>query len=150
MADVHDKHIALVRAVNEATTEEAHRKAEAYLTAWRDGVADARGWGDAERGQMLMVADWYYIDAGEIRDTCGGVFVDWAPVPEGPPKGTLLHNVTPCATVGVRSCGSTDRIVLGFGVRAAGFVDVECVRCGERAVMRPEVAAELMKEVGRG
>jgi hypothetical protein len=59
-------------------------------------------------------------------------------------RGTLLHNVTPC------DCGSTDRIVLGFGVRAAGFVDVECVRCGERAVMRPEVAAQLMKEVGRG
>lgn len=54
-----------------------------------------------------------------------------------------LSGVTPCDGGGRAPCGSRTRLVLGFGVRVAGMVDLSCPRCGERSVMRPETAREL-------
>lgn len=79
MNDVHEQHIALIEAVNNAKTREEHREADIRLRAFRDGVAAALGWNDTGRGYMLMRGDLHYIEQGIDRDTCGGVFCDWTP-----------------------------------------------------------------------
>jgi hypothetical protein len=72
---LHDIHIELVRAVNEATTEEGHRIRETMLQGWRKGVTDAGGCVD------LCAADSYYLDQGIDRPMCCGVWLDWTPTP---------------------------------------------------------------------
>ena len=81
MATLHEAHMACVRAVNTAPNEAIHRSAEDYLIAWRDGVAEALAWDDADRGAFLMAADNHYLDQPEHaeRPMCGGVWLDWTP-----------------------------------------------------------------------
>ena len=73
---LYDKHIALVRAVNEARTNTQHQTAGDYLRAWRDGVQATGIHLD------LIGADLYYIDQGCDRPMCCGVWLDWAPADE--------------------------------------------------------------------
>lgn len=61
-------------------------------------------------------------------------------LPAAPLAGVLLHGVTPCDDHGRGGCGCTTRITRG---PEGAFVAVECTRCGERSVMRPEVARTL-------
>lgn len=55
--------------------------------------------------------------------------------------GAMLQGVAPCfgrACFGESpACGSTRRIVLGFGHPVAGLYVVECAKCGEQSSMRP-------------
>lgn len=82
--------------------------------------------------------------------SCRETAVPWAQgaalTPDPPKRGTLLRNVSPCDGGGKRACGGTERVVIGFGVRAAGFVDVACLGCDARSVMMPAVAAICAKE----
>jgi hypothetical protein len=65
------------------------------------------------------------------------------------PAGTIIDGVEPCDGQALsRRCNDTRRLVIGFGVRVAGALDVECMRCGRRAVMRVEVAQELLTRAG--
>ena len=66
------KHIEAVEAVNNATTETAHREAQVYLQGFREGMRDAGLEPD------LIGCDMYYIDKGIDRPMCCGVFLDWS------------------------------------------------------------------------
>lgn len=75
--NIHDRQIELLKHVNGARTAAKHSAAEAHLRSWRDGVADALGWSDAQCGRFIIAADHYYLDQGIDRDMCGGVWLDW-------------------------------------------------------------------------
>lgn len=68
-----EKHIELVEAVNNATTEIEHSIADAKLHGFRLGLRHA--------GAKLNLADcdMFYIDQGIDRPMCCGVFLDWEP-----------------------------------------------------------------------
>jgi hypothetical protein len=72
MGAIHEKHMQLVDAVNEAKTEIEHRRSEVYLNGWRQGMADAG------RELNLCHADLEQFDRGFTeRPMCCGVFLDW-------------------------------------------------------------------------
>ena len=71
---IHEKHMARIDAVNNATTHEHHQLERIALEAWRNGITDAGGFVD------LIAADLEQINArGSDRDMCCGVFLDWKP-----------------------------------------------------------------------
>jgi hypothetical protein len=71
---LHEKHMKLVDAVNNAKTEHEHYTLGQILHGWRDGVVDAGGRVD------LCAADLEQFDRGfEHRPMCCGVFLDWEP-----------------------------------------------------------------------
>lgn len=55
--------------------------------------------------------------------------------------GAVLQGASPCfgaARFGEPpACGSTRRVVLGFGHPVAEMYVVECAKCGEQSSMRP-------------
>jgi hypothetical protein len=68
-----NKHTDLIDAVNDATTEYEHTRADAFLQGWRDGLKDC--------GRR-----WSFIEADEHtearfpgRPICCGVLLDWKP-----------------------------------------------------------------------
>ena len=65
------KHIELIEAVNNATTEREHNKAETYLHGFREGVASLG------RDNDLCGCDMHYINQGIDRPMCAGVWLDW-------------------------------------------------------------------------
>lgn len=72
MGAIHQKHMMLVDAVNEAKTERAHSDAQMILRGWREGMADAG------RPVELCHADLEQFDRGFTeRPMCCGVFLDW-------------------------------------------------------------------------
>ena len=72
MATMHEKHMTLVDAVNNAKTEEEHFWKSRYLHGWRQGIEDAGFQLD------LCEADLEQFDRGfEHRPMCCGVFLDW-------------------------------------------------------------------------
>jgi len=76
---IHDQHIRLVRAVNEAPDAVSHQQADHYLTGWRDGVRAAGIVLD------LLGMDLHYMNAGVNRPMCCGIWLDWTPA--APAKG---------------------------------------------------------------
>lgn len=71
---MHDKHMELIDAVNNAATEHDHWTAHCRLEGWRDGVRDAG------RRVDLIAADLEQFERGfESRPMCCGVFNDWQP-----------------------------------------------------------------------
>ena len=71
--NLYSEHIRLVEAVNNATTQAEHDRADIHLRGWRDGVAAAGGhWSGID-------ADLHYINQGDERDRCCGVLCDWKP-----------------------------------------------------------------------
>ncbi len=77
--ELYDELIQRVKAVNEATTEAGHNRADWELNAWREGVVACLG--RDHLGWMIIAADLYYIDLDPNvgRPMCGGVFLDWEP-----------------------------------------------------------------------
>lgn len=71
--NLREKHIQLVEAVNNASTEQEHRYAKMRLDNWREGVADS------DRVLNYIAADLHYLDQGVDRPMCCGVFLDWKP-----------------------------------------------------------------------
>jgi hypothetical protein len=70
------RHIELVEAVNNATTEREHREAECRLDGYRDALKIIHG---DRVGNLLMQCDQHYLSQGVERDMCCGVFLDWKP-----------------------------------------------------------------------
>jgi len=68
---LHDKHIELVEAVNNSSTNRGHDLANAVLHGWMKGVEDCGFRID------LCAADMHYINQGIDRPMCCGVFLDW-------------------------------------------------------------------------
>lgn len=68
---LHDKHMALIDAVNNAETPNEKRDAEHVLRGWRDGLSDA----GVNIGQMLIDADLRQMARGHDCDMCCGVFL---------------------------------------------------------------------------
>ena len=67
-----DKHIALVEAVNNATTEQEHRECEIVLNTFRETLSLLG------HEPNLMACDMHYLSQGIDRPMCCGVFLDWA------------------------------------------------------------------------
>lgn len=79
--NLREKHIQLVEAVNNATTEKEHRDHEMRLQWWREGVADS------DRVLSYIAADMHYLNQGIERPMCCGVFLDWKPNSLEPQNG---------------------------------------------------------------
>ena len=78
-------------------------------------------------------------DAGALaRELDAAVLAVWS---ARFPVGTRLRGAPPCWG---KLCGRTERVIVGYGVTTAGFVDVVCARCAARSVMRPADALALM------
>lgn len=73
---MHEKHIELVEAVNNAKTQAEHDRAEAMLEGFRLALDES---GSPFYGQLLMDCDRRYMDQGIDRPMCCGVFLDWKP-----------------------------------------------------------------------
>jgi hypothetical protein len=73
---MHNKHIELVEAVNNAKTQQEHDMAEAVLRGYRIALVEAY---DTCAGNLLMECDRHYLDQGIDRPMCCGVFLDWKP-----------------------------------------------------------------------
>ena len=73
MASIHEKHIALVEAVNNSKTEYEHRAQDSRRAGWIQGVRDCGYHVDQ------CAADLHYIDQGVDRPMCCGVWLDWEP-----------------------------------------------------------------------
>lgn len=71
---LHQKHMAMIDAVNNATTRSEHEVARLRLSGWREGVRAAG------KEPSLIGADLAQIDRGHgDRPMCCGVFNDWKP-----------------------------------------------------------------------
>ncbi len=70
----------LLDAVNEATNQQEHDSALAFLRGWRQGVEDAGCDWSGISADMHSMAKY-----GEERPMCCGVLLDWKPkdAPEG-------------------------------------------------------------------
>jgi len=77
MGPIGARHLELVKAVNEATTEWEHARSQVFLDGFLD-CADLLG---MMTGIMMIEVDLHYIDQGIDRPMCGGVFLDWSPAP---------------------------------------------------------------------
>jgi hypothetical protein len=77
------RHRELIAAVNNARTENEHRRAAAYLRGWREGLDD----GDTSMGGGWMKrlnwtdADLHHEGDNAQRPMCIGIFLDWKPQP---------------------------------------------------------------------
>ncbi len=69
------EHIRLVEAVNNAPTERLHDRFQDHLWGWREGVKAC--------GYELdyCAPDMHYINQGNERPMCCGVWLDWTPAP---------------------------------------------------------------------
>lgn len=72
-----EKHLALVEAINGATTQTERSEREAERRGFLDAVEIIHGFGAA--GHLGMEADWHYINQEIDRPMCCGVFLDWTP-----------------------------------------------------------------------
>jgi hypothetical protein len=77
--EIKEEHIALVRAVNEALSEDARHLADERLSGFRLAVKILL---PGVYGLLLMDADLYYLDQGIDRPMCCGVFLT-RDAPEG-------------------------------------------------------------------
>lgn len=77
MASIQEKHLELVKAVNESTTIAEHRNADCRLRGFREAMQIT----DSHYGMSLMECDLHYIEMGIDRPMCCGVFLDWEPTP---------------------------------------------------------------------
>lgn len=69
---MHEKHMLLIDAVNNAKTKQEHWDAGSKLQGWRQGVRDCG------REPDLCAADLEQFERGhENRPMCCGVFLDW-------------------------------------------------------------------------
>ena len=68
---LHDKHMTLIDAVNNASTPDEKRIAETLLRGWRDGLSDA----GINIGRMLCEADMAQMARGHDVPMCCGVFL---------------------------------------------------------------------------
>lgn len=68
---IHEKHIEMIDAVNNSTTQEEHKKNIYILDGWRKGV------NDCGKSLSLISCDHHYIDLDINRPMCGGVWIDW-------------------------------------------------------------------------
>lgn len=76
---IHEKHMQLIDAVNNATTDDEHWSATRYLDGWRDGIQDTG------HRLSLIDADLTQFRRGfEHRPMCAGVFLDWKEAPAQP------------------------------------------------------------------
>jgi hypothetical protein len=83
---MHEKHMALIDAVNNAKTQHEHWSAYCTLNGWRQGLRDC----GLEPG--LIEADLEQFSRGhEHRSMCCGVFTEWIESPN--PK--LSHGQEP-------------------------------------------------------
>jgi len=75
---LHEQHIELIEAVNNAEEANNHLNKMLYLNAWRDGVVAA--------GHKLdfCACDWHYLSQGIDRPMCCGVWLDWQPKEKQP------------------------------------------------------------------
>lgn len=73
---MHEKHIELVEAVNNAKTQDEHDRAEAVLSGFRIALEESQS---PFFGGLLMDCDRHYLDQGIDRPMCCGVFLDWKP-----------------------------------------------------------------------
>jgi len=67
-----NKHIGLVKAVNESKTQAEYNHAAAKLNGYRDCL-------DVLGINQLTDCDNFYLEQGVDRDMCCGVFLDWQP-----------------------------------------------------------------------
>ena len=72
--DMNQRHIELIAAVNNATTEAEHTSAKRFLDGWRWGIIDAQG-----RGYDWTIADLHHEGSDAERPMVLGVFLDWKP-----------------------------------------------------------------------
>lgn len=79
MGTLSEKHIELVRLVNESSTKIEHDMAYARLRGFRDCVDVVMDANMGSIGAFLMKADEYYIDQCVDRPMCCGVWLDWEP-----------------------------------------------------------------------
>jgi len=78
MTDMHDVHIALVEAANNARTERDHNLAVARLDGFFRAARAILG--DPEHiGRLVVSADTHYLAQGIDRPMCGGLWLDWTP-----------------------------------------------------------------------
>jgi len=71
---LHEKHLELVDAVNDAETEGQHMRSTIVLYGFRSGV-EACG-----RSLDLIGCDFHTIEKhGQYREMCCGVLLDWKP-----------------------------------------------------------------------
>jgi hypothetical protein len=76
------RHTDLIDAVNDATTEYAHRYADAFLQGWLAGQEEAgRRW-------SFIAADMHSMERFPDRSLCCGVLLDWKPAPAPTPRST--------------------------------------------------------------
>jgi len=68
---LHNKHMDLVDAVNNAPDERLRREADVKLGGWLEGLADC----GRNRGMMLIDADNEQFSRGFNVPMCGGVFL---------------------------------------------------------------------------
>lgn len=73
--DISTRHIDLVRAVNESTTEVEHSRSTAYLDGFRNCIEVGGG----NLWRLLIAADLHYLDQGIDRPMCCGLWLDWRP-----------------------------------------------------------------------
>jgi hypothetical protein len=71
--DLFEKHIEMVKAVNEAKTGAEHELNLLKLNGFREAL-------EFMGINQLMACDSYYIDQGVDVDMCCGVFIDWEPL----------------------------------------------------------------------
>lgn len=76
---IHERHMELIDAVNNAKTRAEHQQAYWRLQGWRDGLRDCH------REPDLIRADMEQFSRGfQDRPMCAGVFNDWEPPAQRP------------------------------------------------------------------
>jgi hypothetical protein len=69
---LHDKHMELVDAVNNATDWRDKQLRTQFLNGWLEGLEDA----GEHTGWLLTRADREQMKRGNVQAMCGGVFLD--------------------------------------------------------------------------
>lgn len=67
-----DKHIELIEAVNNSTTDEHHNYAQQRLYGFRNAL-------EIMKVYQLSHCDNFYLEQGIDRPMCCGVWLDWKP-----------------------------------------------------------------------
>ena len=82
---ISERHIEMVRAVNEAKTGYENSRARWILYGFREAVTTILG--GVRSGELVIDADLYYLNQGIDRPMCGGVWLDWKPAPDAEKGG---------------------------------------------------------------
>ena len=73
MPSLHEQHMKLVDAVNNAPDDRTRREADVRLGGWLDGLQAAND--GRHIGRLLMRADIEQMERGYERPMCAGVFL---------------------------------------------------------------------------